>query len=182
MLHTIVGKRGRGKTSLAAEIIASQRRDRIWIYDYMAEFQGFAIKDFIEVLVPGQISFEEFSNRVWSETPEPTTDPKTGLVTPPKFSTLVVLDEVSSYGRIGANDHPCLGHFYRLGRHKSIDLVSISQRFYSLPPIVRSQTDVFHVFQITEPRDTQYLNRLVSPSTLQTILRLEKFQYINISL
>ena len=182
MLYTIVGKRGRGKTSLAAEIIASQRRDRIWIYDYMAEFQGFAIDNFIEVVVPQNEGFEQFSNRVWAETPDPDVDPKTGLTTPPKFSTLVILDEVSSYGRIGANDHPCLGHFYRLGRHKSIDLISISQRFYSLPPIVRSQTDIFHVFQITEPRDVLYLNRLVSPQVLSTIQRLGNFQYINISL
>lgn len=148
----------------------------------MAEFKGFAIKDFIEVIVPGQVGFEQFANRVWSETPEPTADPKTGMTAPPRFSTLVILDEVSSYGRVGANDHPCLGHLYRLGRHKNIDVVSISQRFYSLPAIVRSQTDVFHVFQITEPRDTQYLNRLVSPETLGTIIHLGQFQYINISL
>lgn len=182
MLHTIVGKRGRGKTSLAAEIIASQPRDRIWIYDYMAEFQAFAREGFIEVVVPGEIGFDAFSSQVWNETPEPEVDPKTGVVSPPKFSTLVVLDEVSSYGRIGSQDHPCLGHFYRLGRHKSIDLLSISQRFYSLPPIVRSQSDIFHVFQITEPRDTQYLARLVSPNVLETIIHLQQFQYINISL
>jgi hypothetical protein len=135
----------------------------------MAEFRGFAIEDFIEVIVPSQTGFDAFANQVWE-------------ASSPNLSTLVVLDEVSSYGRIGANDHPCLGHLYRLGRHKGIDLISISQRFYSLPPIVRSQTDVFHVFQITEPRDTQYLNRLVSPAVLQTIIRLDHFQYINISL
>ena len=182
MLQTIVGKRGRGKTSLAAEIIACQRRDRIWIYDYMAEFRPFAIDGFIDVCAPGSMSFDAFSQKVWAETPEPTVDKTTGIVEPPKYSTLVVLDEVSSYGRVGSNDHPCLGHFYRLGRHKSIDIISISQRFYSLPPIVRSQTDIFHVFQITEPRDTQYLNRLVSPQVLETIMHLSNFQYINISL
>lgn len=182
MLQTIVGKRGMGKTSLAAEIIAAQKRDRIWIYDYMAEFQPFAIEGFIEVISPSAVGFDEFSNRVWSETPEPTVDKSSGIVSPPACSTLVILDEVSSYGRIGSNDHPCLGHFYRLGRHKNIDLISISQRFFSLPPIVRSQTNCFHVFQITEPRDTTYLKGLVSPATLETIKRLAKFQYINISL
>jgi len=175
MLQTIVGKRGRGKTSLAAEIIASQRRDRIWIYDYMAEFQEFAIEGFIEVVVPQSEGFDVFSNRVWSETDEI-------RKTNPDYSTLVILDEVSSYGRVGCNDHPCLGHFYRLGRHLGIDLISISQRFYSLPTIVRSQTDCFHVFQITEPRDTTYLKGLVSPQVLETIKRLDMFQYINISL
>ena len=175
MLQTIVGKRGRGKTSLAAEIIASQRRDRIWIYDFMAEFQEFAIENFIEVIVPSQTGFDAFSNTVWETTKE-------CYEKNPEYSTLVVLDEVSSYGRVGAQDHPCLGHFYRLGRHIGIDLISISQRFYSLPPITRSQTDCFHVFQITEPRDTTYLKGLVSPEILETIKHLDTFQYINISL
>lgn len=134
----------------------------------MAEFREFAIEGFIEV-ESGQTSFESFMNRVWKES-------HTGI------STLVVLDEVSSYGRIGCNDHPCLGHLYRLGRHKQIDAISISQRFYSLPPIVRSQTDIFHVFGITELRDRQYLKGLVSPAVLDTIIRLPQFSYININL
>jgi hypothetical protein len=169
MLHTIVGKRGRGKTSLAAELIATQHRDRIWIYDYMAEFRGFSIPEFIEVVIPQETGFDQFANQVWEAS-------RVGI------STLVVLDEVSSYGRIGSNDHPCLGHFYRLGRHKDIDLISISQRFYSLPPIVRSQSDIFHTFQITELRDRQYLKGLVPPEVLETIIHLDKFKYININL
>lgn len=96
----------------------------------------------------------------------------------PGLSTLMVLDEIAVYGR----DNPQIDHLYRLGRHKGIDVVAISQRFYSLPPIVRAQTDIFHVFGTTEPRDIQYLKGLVSQEVLETILRLDFFQYINISL
>jgi hypothetical protein len=164
MLQTIVGKRGRGKTSLAAEIIASQRRDRIFIYDYMAEFHDFAIEGYIDV-EQNTGSFSDFMQRLWTESE-------------PGKSTLVVLDEIAVYGK----DNPQIDHLYRLGRHKGIDVVAISQRFYSLPVIVRSQTDIFHVFQITELRDRQYIKGLVSPEILDVIVNLGCFQYINISL
>lgn len=164
MLQTIVGKRGRGKTSLAAEIIASQRRDHIFIYDYMAEFHEFAVEGYIDV-EQNTGAFSDFMCRLWDES---------------SFgkSTLVVLDEIAVYGK----DNPQIDHLYRLGRHKGIDVVAISQRFYSLPVIVRSQTDIFHVFQITELRDRQYIKGLVSPAILETIVNLGMFEYINISL
>ena len=168
MLHTIVGKRGRGKTSLAAELIASQKRDQIFIYDYMAEFREFAVEGFIEVW-ESNYPFDQFSQEVWERS-------QMGI------STLVVLDEIGAYGKIGSQDHPCIRHFYTLGRHKGIDLIGISQRFYTLPPTCRSQTDVFHVFQITELRDRQYLKGLVSDQVLETIVHLQQFQYINLSL
>lgn len=160
---------------MAAELIALQNYDRVWIYDFMAEFHGFAIENFIEIIVPSHTGFEAFSAQVWEET-------KKSYSENSNFKTLVVLDEVSSYGRVGVNDHPCLGHFYRLGRHLGIDLISISQRFYSLPSIVRSQTDCFHAFQISEPRDVTYLKNLVAPIVLEQIIRLKKFEYLNIDL
>jgi len=168
MIHTIVGMRGRGKTSLAAEIMASQKRDQIFVYDYMAEFREFQIDGYLEVTL-NSVPFEQFSNDVWERS-------RIGI------STLVVLDEIGAYGKIGSQDHPCINHFYTLGRHKDIDLIGISQRFYTLPPTCRSQTDIFHVFQITELRDRQYLKGLVSAQVLETIIRLRQFEYINLNL
>lgn len=170
MLHTIIWKRGRGKTSLAAEIIASQRRDRIFIYDYMAEFRGFAVADHIEV-EQNTGSFESFMVESWDYC-------RKGIAEDKDFSALMVLDEIAVYGR----NNPQIDHLYRMGRHVGLDVVAISQRFYSLPVIVRSQSDIFHVFQITELRDVQYIKGLVSEEILGTILSLKPFQYINISL
>ena len=164
MLQTIVGKRGRGITSLAAELIASERRDQIFIYDYMAEFRDFAIPGFIEVEA-NTASFSNFMVDIWKRSDE-------------DKSTLVVLDEIAVYGK----DNPQIDHLYRLGRHKGIDVIAISQRFYSLPVIVRSQSDIFHVFQITELRDQQYLKGLVSEALLNRIRSLGMFEYISLPL
>ncbi len=97
------------------------------------------------------------------------------------ISTLIVLDEIAEYGKDPVHKEQ-ISTLYRLGRHKGIDVIAISQRFYSMPPIVRSQSDIFHVFQITEVRDCQYIGSLVSPQILETIKNLGMFQYINISL
>ena len=144
--------------------MVSQSRDRIWIYDYMAEFREFAVPGFLEV-ENTSVGFIPFMQRVWDES-------QAGI------STLLILDEIAVYGKNNVQ----IDHVYRLGRHKGIDIVSISQRFYSLPPIVRSQTDLFHVFQVTEKRDVEYLNGLVSQNVLNVIMNLKTFEYINISL
>lgn len=162
MIYTLVGKRGRGKTSLAAEIMAGGRWDRIWIYDYMGEFMDFAVEGYIEVANSG---FIEFMHKVWDES-------RAGI------ETLLVLDEIAVFGR----DDPRIDHVFRLGRHKQIQIIATSQRFYSLPVICRSQTDIFSCFQVTEKRDVDYLKGVVSDEVLQTIVGLQPFQYININL
>ena len=130
----------------------------------MAEFRDFAIEGYIEV-ENTSVGFVPFMQRVWSES-------HMGI------KTLLVLDEVAVYGK----DNLQIDHVYRLGRHKGIDIIAISQRFYSMPVITRTQTDVWHVFQVTELRDVQYLKGLVSEAQLSTIMNLDMFQYVDIQL
>jgi len=89
-----------------------------------------------------------------------------------------VFDEIDLYGKID----PFIGFLFRYGRHKNIDLVSISRRFYDLPLITRALTDEFIFFQITEERDLQYLKRLVTEDYLNTIIHLSDYKYIKLEL
>jgi len=162
MIETVVGKRGRGKTSLVAEIIAKQKRDQIFIFDYCGEFRDFAVPGFCYVVNTG---FREFCHALWDNSRE-------------GVSTLLVLDEISIYGK----NNYLVEHIYRLSRHKGIDIISTAQRFRMLPVIVRSQSDLFRIFQLTEEGDLQYLKNYVSPEILSVIMRLDRFQYINLSL
>ena len=162
MIYTLVGKRGRGKTSLAAEIMVSGHFDQIFIYDFLGEFLEFNIPDYITVANRG---FTEFMYHVWDNS-------RAGV------ETLLLLDEIAMYG----HDNPQIDHIFRLGRHKQIQVIATSQRFYTLPVICRSQTDIFNVFQITEKRDLDYLRGVVGPTVLDKIIRLEKFQYLTLDL
>jgi hypothetical protein len=162
MIHSLIGKRGRGKTSLIAELIASKPWDQIFIYDYLGEFMQFAIDGYITVCNTG---FVDFAHYVWDNSH-------------PGIETLLVLDEIAIFGK----DNPQIDHLFRIGRHKQIQIISASQRFYTLPVIARSQTDIFHVFQITEQRDVQYLKGLVPPATMDRIINLQKFEYVDLDL
>lgn len=139
--------------------------DRIFIYDYCGEFAQFAIENFIYVEA-NTSAFSQFMVNAWEAAS------KGG------GSTLLMLDEIAVYGR----DNPQIDHAYRLSRHVGMDIVGISQRFYSLPVITRSQTDVFHVFSITELRDLQYLRGVVGDAVAQKIQSLQMFEYISLSL
>lgn len=156
-----MGKRGRGKTTLAKTLINQSDYDKVYILDYLAEFGSFQS----ERVYVQNVGLKSFCFKVWDES-------YIGR------KTLVVFDEVHLYGK---NDIR-INHLFRLGRHKGIDVVSITQRFYDMPVIVRSQTDIFHVFQITEERDLMYLSHLIPKSTVQLIRNLEQFQYVSITL
>lgn len=140
------------------------RYDRIFVYDYCGEFAQFAIENFIYVEA-NTSAFSQFMINAWEAA-------KRG------GTTLLMLDEIAVYGR----DNPQIDHAYRLSRHVGMDIVGISQRFYSLPVITRSQTDVFHVFSITELRDLQYLRGVVGDGITARIQALQMFQYVDITL
>jgi hypothetical protein len=164
LIHTIVGKRGRGKTSLVAELMTTLRYDRIFVYDYCGEFAQFAIENYI-VVETNASAFSRFMVQSWEDAQAVS-------------SSLLILDEIAVYGK----DNPQIDHAYRLSRHVGMDIIGISQRFFSLPVITRSQTDVFHVFQITELRDLQYLRGVIGDQAAEKIRGLGFFQYINLQL
>lgn len=158
MVETIVGKRGRGKTSLVAEILVRQEWDQIFIFDYCGEFGDFAIPGFCYVETDG---FRDFCHGVWNNS-------RAGV------ETLLVLDEVAMYGKYNY----LVEHIYRLGRHKQIQIVATAQRPAILPVIVRSQTDLWYFFSVSEPADIDYVSKVVPKEDLEVIVGLERFQYL----
>ena len=162
MIETIVGKRGRGKTSLVAEILVRQQWDQIFIFDYCAEFGDFAIPGYCYVETEG---FVDFCNAVWDNSRE-------------GVETLLVLDEVAMYGKFNY----LVEHIYRIGRHKQIQIVSTAQRPAILPVIVRSQTDQWYFFAVSEPADLDYVAKIVPTPVMDTILGLDKFQFVKVGL
>jgi hypothetical protein len=89
----------------------------------------------------------------------------------------VVFDEIDLYGK----NNPYISFLYRFGRHKNIEVIAVSRRFYDLPVIVRALTDKFYLFQITEERDLNYLRRSVPENIISKIIALKNFEYIMIS-
>ncbi len=161
MLKTIVGKRGRGKTTLAFEFIEAGGYDQIFVLDFLGEYEdlkGENVFIFFEDL-------ELFYNRVRDKADA-------------KKKTLVVFDEIDIYGK---NSIP-IAYLYRYGRHANVDIIAISRRFFDLPVIVRSLTDEFYLFQITEELDLKYLRLLAPKDKILKLINLKTFDYLTIKL
>ncbi|MBA7496241.1 hypothetical protein ES702_06840 [subsurface metagenome] len=161
MIQTIIGKRGRGKTTLAKQFIKESTAAQIHILDFLGEYHD--LND--DRLTIARDSLYGFCQFAWESSS-------------PRFKTLVVFDEIDLYGK---ND-PHISFLYRYGRHKALDLIGVSRRFYDLPVIIRALTDEFCLFQITEERDTNYLKRFISDDILSKIIHLGNYQYIKIPL
>ena len=160
MIITIVGKRGKGKTSLAKQLVADSDAKQIFIYDFLGEYISFAS----DRILVSRGDLYEFCQIVWN-------------TSQPHFETLIVFDEIDLYGK----DNFHIGFLYRYGRHKNINIIAIARRFYDLPVIVRSLTDDFYLFQITEERDINYLRRYIKEDFIQKLIHLPDFEYITIS-
>ena len=162
MLLTIVGKRGKGKTTLAKSLILQQpEKTQVYILDFLGEYHDLRRKSLF--IFREDLYF--FCQSVWNSAS-------------PKKKTLVVFDEIDLYGK----NNPYISFLYRFGRHKNIEIIAVARRFYDLPVIVRALTDEFLLFQITEERDLNYLRRCVSEDVVSKIMQLQDFHYFKISL
>lgn len=159
MLITIVGKRGRGKSTLVKQLIQESDADIVRVLDFIGEYgedervvitRG-AVYPFLKEAWEGSLDFEK---------------------------TLVVLDEIDCYSKYDRY----IEFAYKYGRHGAIDMIAVSRTFFDLPVICRRLTDAYYLFQITEWLDIQYLRRHKSPEFCQKVMNLDFFEYMKVDL
>lgn len=154
-----MGKRGKGKTTLAKELIRNSSFDQVFIYDYLGEYIPLSS----EKCLVSRGGLYNFCQIVWNTSTK-------------EYQSLIVFDEIDLYGK----NNEYIAFLYRYGRHKNINLIGIARRFYDLPVIVRALTDKFYLFQITEERDINYLRRYISDEFVRKLIHLADYEYINI--
>jgi len=161
MLTTIVGRRGRGKTTLIKNLIEESDAERICILDFLG--------DFLELSDPRiQLSrgyLYPFLKEVWDTCQE---YPK----------TLIILDEIDTYSKY--DEH--IAYVYKYGRHAGLEIIAVSRTFFNLPVICRRLTDVYYIFQITEWSDLVYLKRTMGEEFALKARSLDFYEYIKIGL
>ncbi len=162
-ITTIIGKKGTGKTSRVKELLIAGNYDQAFILDYLYEYDLYATDKVCVSTSANDV--EAFCKDLWSKC-------RTNI------KSVVVFDEIALYG----SNNFDIDFLYRAGRHANLDIIATSQRFFKIPLIVRSQTDMFNVFQITEPRDIDYLNRTINKSIVDTIINLKVLQYVEVKI
>lgn len=94
-------------------------------------------------------------------------------------NNLVIFDEINRYGQNNEDIH----WLYDLGRHKNIDIIAISRRIFSdLPVYVRTGTERFILFQITEPIELDYIKKHSSDEWAERVRNLKFLEYLILDL
>ena len=161
MLITIVGKRGRGKSTLVKELIEKSDADRVCILDFLGDY--LSINDPRVQISRGYLY--PFLKDVWETSID-------------YNKTLVVLDEIDCYSKYDEY----ISYVYKYGRHGAIEMIAVSRTFMDLPVISRRLTDVYYLFQITEWIDIKYLSRHKNLEFCEKVMNLDFYEYMKVEL
>jgi len=164
MMLTIVGKKRKGKTTLAKTLILDKKYNHVFILDFLREYQYLKNQEnfYISDDIYGLYSFCE---KTWDKASK-------------KTKTLVVFDEIHFYGK---NSRP-IETLYRFGGHWNIDIIAISHKFTDFHPNWREQVDKYHVFQLTDRTSKNFLKDFISDEEIKKISHLDTLQYITLEL
>lgn len=151
-----------GKTSLAMELIRASPESKIFIYDFMDEYDE--VVD--EYTTRYFYYLDKFCQEIWSQAN--------------RYShTLVIFDEINRYG----HDNDDIKFLYDLGRHKDVDIIAIARALLvDLPTYVRRGTQRYYIFQITEPSDLDHIRKYSSPEKVEQVRNLKQLEYIILDL
>jgi len=161
MLTTIVGRRGRGKSTLVKQLIEESDADRVCILDFLGDYTE--LNDPRIQLSRGYIY--PFLKNVWNTCGD-------------YNKTLMVLDEIDTYSKYDEY----ISYMYKYGRHGAIEIIAVSRTFMDLPVISRRLTDEYYLFQITEWIDLQYLSRHKGLEFCERVKNLGFYEYMKIGL
>lgn len=92
-------------------------------------------------------------------------------------SMTVLLEEMHNYAS-SRDIHPILNQMIRVGRHRDISLIGVSQRFADLNLIYRNNLDAVVAFNLSAPNDIEYLEKIgYIEKQANDLPHLKKYEY-----
>ena len=179
IIRLIFGKRGSGKSFLAAHLL--DQYQRYFVFDTLHEYRNGVVFDdrpllarfwreryraasFKLIYRPTQpeVEIEEISNWAWL-----------------CGNLCYLIEEIdtfcTSYKPTSAN----LANIIQRGRHKNITLIGVTQRPFGIPRILTSQAKEINIFRTNEPRDREYLKSLTIGENIDAALdALSQYEFL----
>lgn len=176
-----IGRKGSGKSTIFREVLRHERRlvvfntmgEHDWIPDQISDLDQFVVymnevadpkEQFQVAFTPlGEIQddFDVIAGEVFS----------IGNLT---FG----IEEMPMLTRSAGYMQPSLGRLFRLGRHRSLNLMWTAQRAAEVPRGVTGATDFFIIFQQTEPADLKALEYRVGQATVVHVEELDLHDFL----
>jgi len=178
MIAFIVGKKLSGKTYYTQRFLERSRKPFIVVdslVEYKVDSRFDNVQDFIEAMqnrndkiklgniglsLPTTDEALEFFAWSWHLNPH-----------------ILVIEEFHQYGNAWGMPTQ-LDRLFRMGRHRGIDIVGITQRFSDLPQVARTQTDAIIFFQQQGDRDFVAIEKFATAELAQRVLKLKPRQHI----
>lgn len=174
----IIGKRGSGKSYLANRLLAD--RDRIFIYDCMGDFQQGVLFEYNQFAELSKFWKSCYKNQfriiyrpLW---PAPQLQVPAGLAWQLGNLCFVIEEAAECCQPHQVTEN--LAKLVRMGRHRNIEVVAITQRPYELDIMFRSQAKEIYVFNTTEPRDRDWLRKVVGAEVENKLDQLKQYEHI----
>jgi len=178
MIAFVVGKKGSGKTYYTQDFLKHARKPFI-VIDSMMEYEVDSRFDSVENLIAtlqekgstklGNIGLtlstaeeaHEFFAWAWHLNPH-----------------ILVVEEFHQYTTPWAMP-PALQRLFRMGRHKGIDIIGVTQRFSDLHQIAQTQADAIIFFQQQGTRDFIAIEKMANRELALKVSRLQPRQHID---
>lgn len=176
-IAVILGRKGQGKSTLAAEL--SSKLSKVIIIDSLNEY-----KDNVRLEIDRDLKknldffFSHSSEFKISFCPETTQEFDDLLEVLKRYSDYtLLLDEIGLWSTPSYIPEP-LYWLLRFGRHNRINQIYIARRPPELNRMITALADKFYIFNIIEPRDLEFISKILGEDITDKIKNIKKFSYI----
>jgi hypothetical protein len=178
-VRCIFGMAGHGKTTLARQLVAGERRLLAWDPDGEHDVLRLQWDDFCAFMDREPATFrvglqddddlaEHFCAVAWELGAERASGTR-----------LVVLMEEADEVAIPGQEPPIVKRLIRRGRHHGIEVVACSRRPAEVSRRLTSQARELYLFSTQEPKDLTYLRTFVGPEPTEAVAQLGRFEYVH---
>ncbi len=178
-IRLVIGKRGSGKSVLVKHMIRNERR--LVIYDIMSEYvQGVTFDD------TERSELVEFWRRVYRQSFRIIYRPLEAKAEIDWLARAVyalgdltfVVEEIDAVCT-PFDMSPWMQAIIQRGRHMNIEMIGVTPAPFGIHrDLTRQAKDIF-VFRTKEPRDIQYLRRLLGEEIEAKLAALEQYQFVH---
>lgn len=175
IISLIFGKRGSGKSYLAAHLL--QQHDRYFIYDTLGEYTDGVIFDNISDLSEFWKSVYRDKFKIIYRPTQPAAEFNaiTKLVWKCKDLAFLV-EEIDTFGTPYKIEED-FANIIQRGRHRHITLIGVTQRPFGINRLLTSQAKQVFIFNSNEPRDRIYLKEFAGAEIIAQLDSLEQYEF-----
>lgn len=179
IIKLIFGKRGSGKSFLAAHLL--DQYPRYFVYDTLHEYRNGVVFDDRPLLA--RFWRERYRAERFKIIYRPT-QPDAEIENISEWAWLCgnlcyLVEEIDTFCTSNKPTSVNLANIIQRGRHKNITLIGVTQRPFGIPRILTSQAKEINIFRTNEPRDREYLKSLTIGADIDAALdALDQYEFL----